>query len=779
MTHESIAFITPEELATIVRKESETYRVPEEEFVKDNSMAYEVLLNTWCLIVCNLVSERAAKGLKDEIMEHGVYQTIETASDAFDKMANKEPLTGFWAWMFTTVTSVPGQFGVLPSHTELDAKSFGILSQIMKYPKRFSPYNVTTLNERALQSFHERQREIREFYRNADNTTFLIVDLMRDTISKILDWDRLCDEIEEAWHNDEFILTTGACCDAKSPAIEKLRAISRRLGYVPGSLMADMDERWAAELHHESILYNIEPIKLIPVPKSYKIARIIAPETAYNAAYGKVGEKIIDKYLPYHIDIHNQDTNRLLAGLGSRDKDVDTLDQSAASDYCSAWLCRRIFPERFMKLWESIRNPKYTYAPKGKKERTYTLESESTMGHPYTFVIECCLFLSAALVGAKIFEDLTGEKALPRKILEMEPFEDGTVKFLLLPGVVGDDLTIDSRTTSIVVWVLEKLGFHPNLSKSFSGDNPFREACGKEFFDGMDVTPVYFPRRPLAPVCNWEKEMLKMDSYKGDIKSSVSTLVSIQQSLAPVSSSACEYMYHFIKDYVPTMTASQFGTPSSDVWFYTDEAGKRFSPHAEISHFFVKRKKGGYLWIPDTQITEESVPVWCETATEEMFLTLQRIKQTQSLIDTLPFDQTEFWNQKLVSEREHLLELESNPDRYETIFRSEEYGPVVRANFWKFIAVKHEDSYYDVHWAPKPKFTTSYKVREKDVHWDRDQYLLDMYFYNRFLKEGPEYLDPADTTIGQFERSYGITHLSYKKDGHYVDELFETPTIAW
>lgn len=61
-------------------------------------------------------------------------------------------------------------------------------------------------------------------------------------------------------------------------------------------------------------------------------------------------------------------------------------------------------------------------------------------------------------------------------------------------GVFGDDLAFPVAYAPQVVSTLEWLGFRVNLRKSyFSG--PFRESCGRDFFNGADVRPLFLTRR--------------------------------------------------------------------------------------------------------------------------------------------------------------------------------------------------------------------------------------------------------------------------------------------
>jgi hypothetical protein len=55
--------------------------------------------------------------------------------------------------------------------------------------------------------------------------------------------------------------------------------------------------------------------------------------------------------------------------------------------------------------------------------------------------------------------------------------------------VYGDDIIVPSLFYEEAVNGLQRIGLIVNLSKSFA-DGPFRESCGGEYYNGIDVTPV-------------------------------------------------------------------------------------------------------------------------------------------------------------------------------------------------------------------------------------------------------------------------------------------------
>jgi hypothetical protein len=85
----------------------------------------------------------------------------------------------------------------------------------------------------------------------------------------------------------------------------------------------------------------------------------------------------------------------------------------------------------------------------------------SSMGNGATFCIETLLFAAACYaVGSKEF------------------------------SVYGDDVIIETELFEAYKALTGFLGFTINEEKSFTS-GPFRESCGGDYYDGIDVTPVY------------------------------------------------------------------------------------------------------------------------------------------------------------------------------------------------------------------------------------------------------------------------------------------------
>jgi hypothetical protein len=108
----------------------------------------------------------------------------------------------------------------------------------------------------------------------------------------------------------------------------------------------------------------------------------------------------------------------------------------------------------------------------------FDLRKFSTMGNACTFPVESFAFLAITLAAV-----LT-ERNLPVTV--------GSIKKLVGEvAVFGDDLIVPNDSRELLVDALEVLHFKVNDSKSF-WTGKFRESCGVDSFNGVNVTPVYW-----------------------------------------------------------------------------------------------------------------------------------------------------------------------------------------------------------------------------------------------------------------------------------------------
>jgi hypothetical protein len=205
--------------------------------------------------------------------------------------------------------------------------------------------------------------------------------------------------------------------------------------------------------------------EIVFVPKNAKTDRIIAKEPHVNSYLQKGFGSEIRRLLRIRadVDLKDQTYNQRLAKHGSLKGDLATIDLQGASDTISQELVRFLLPDSWYVLLDQIRSKQGFLR---EKDVWIYYHKFSSMGNACTFELESLIFW-----------------ALCKACLEVNGGEQ-TV------NVYGDDIVVPVQHYDSVVKVLNFAGFSVNLSKSFHSGR-FRESCGKDYFDGIDVRPIF------------------------------------------------------------------------------------------------------------------------------------------------------------------------------------------------------------------------------------------------------------------------------------------------
>ena len=193
------------------------------------------------------------------------------------------------------------------------------------------------------------------------------------------------------------------------------------------------------------------------VPKNWKTDRTIACEPEGNLPLQLAVDTFVKRCLRrFGIDLRDQSANQRKARHASIHNDYVTVDFSAASDTISFNTVAWLLPTDWFSYLVDVRSPCY----RGVFGRG-TYAKFSSMGNGSTFVLETLIFAAAC-------------------------YAVGSRHFL----VYGDDVIIERKFYDDYLRLTRFLGFTINEEKSFH-DGPFRESCGGDYFNGIDVTPVY------------------------------------------------------------------------------------------------------------------------------------------------------------------------------------------------------------------------------------------------------------------------------------------------
>jgi hypothetical protein len=294
-------------------------------------------------------------------------------------------------------------------------------------------------------------------------------------------------------------------------------AVSERLGtnsrWNFSTISVDADSLVGSEefrpnwesLQNRPPTFGTIPARLEAVPKTAEKPRLISIEPSYNQFMQQSLLKKLRKGLRDARSVcafDSQDDNRMMAKNGSYNGSIATVDLSDASDRVSMALVEQLFgfsPAflRYLRLSRSA----FVQLPGGDLA---LLNKFASMGSALTFPVEAMVF--TALVVTSICRGRGN-------------FSPSFVKNLGTQGsglrIYGDDIILSVKDAPAAIAALELNGLKVNASKSFLSGK-FRESCGLDAFDGVDVTPAYM-RRNLPRKRDDTSEITSLTSFRNQI----------------------------------------------------------------------------------------------------------------------------------------------------------------------------------------------------------------------------------------------------------------------
>lgn len=323
------------------------------------------------------------------------------------------------------------------------------------------------------------------------------------------------------------------------------------------------------------------------VPKNYKTYRFIAKEGAarqFRAQGIRDGLEAAIGNSPYGYwaDIRDQGRNQELARIGSLGLGYCTVDLSSASDLNRWSLVQRLFPKAVVTDLADVR-PEYCYI-NGKRYKLYMF---ATAGNATTFIVEVIVFYAIARYCTEyvqiFFEDTLND-----------------------PSAYGDDIIVDERVYDYLVYILEELGFVVNMEKSFSGSELlYRESCGVEFEDGVDLSTIYFPRKSLGR--NLQNP------------ATIETLCSLQHSMYEYVGVRA-FLTLLVRQAMPKMTSHRPGSLQPDLWEdYPQIVTRPLAAYKIVNKKLVKCDATVCSDVLDRQFSYKLVPTFARDQNEVTF----------------------------------------------------------------------------------------------------------------------------------------------------------------
>lgn len=227
-------------------------------------------------------------------------------------------------------------------------------------------------------------------------------------------------------------------------------------------------------------------VNVVFVPKTLTAPRVIAIEPSHKQYMQQGLLRHVVPILESHkltresLRFSDQRPNQRLAFSSSKDRRLATLDMKDASDRVHLHLVQRIF--RHSGILEYLEDSRSLHAtlPNG---QNIVLWKFASMGSAMCFPVEAMVFYTLIQTA---MHQLDGIRPTFRSI----------AKYSRKIDIYGDDLIIPVEYTDVVVRYLESYALKVNVNKSFR-HSLFRESCGADYYNGVDVKPVY--ARQLAP----------------------------------------------------------------------------------------------------------------------------------------------------------------------------------------------------------------------------------------------------------------------------------------
>jgi len=235
-----------------------------------------------------------------------------------------------------------------------------------------------------------------------------------------------------------------------------------------------------------------QPSRVTPVPKTLKGPRIIAIEPCCmqytqqgirDWIYSKLES---DKLTAGHINFADQSVNQRLAMSSSIDGRFATIDLKDASDRVPRSLALHMFDSN-PDLRDAIDACRSRRAelPDG---RIVHLNKFASMGNALCFPVEAMYFYTICVMALLRHHNLPVSRAAVQSVCSDV-------------YVYGDDLIVPTNAATDVFDYLQKYNCKVNDRKTFYR-GLFRESCGVDAYNGVEVTPTYITRLPPENIRN-------------------------------------------------------------------------------------------------------------------------------------------------------------------------------------------------------------------------------------------------------------------------------------
>lgn len=584
----AIVSVKPYDLKSIMEKDflivgDNQRKHGKQDYFRDNMTCYQLAINSWLLILTDtnwcastsFVSYWTSEFSK-RLLQYGLFRMIAEATLVADYLIAGIPLSklpegsgvGLWSWYMEETNNLYLSQGKSRERFVAD------MLQNLRYLKRFSPSGTTILERDSVRTFLSKEQEmyyltlnwkreedqrlifrhtpsvqhvslceeIRGMSRGYTAGTEMCIREAREIV-----WSVLMDYNHDRAMNDDYCyFSSGNISDGQKNQADKFIAAGMKGPLTMGHFCVD-HAVWRKLGSFEEIDYVSE---ISAVPKSYKAARIIAKEEAWRNYRMQGIRAELERCVEHRTNLRfkDQTPNQEAARLGSLERNLATLDLSSASDSVSRLLVEKLFPPHIYEDMDRFISKKAKLPSGGIKN----LSKFSTSGTPLCFPTEEIVFYSIVVSATRRVGRWMG--------LDQDTIEDAVNHVIIF----GDDMICEHWAAEHVIETLVLLGFTLNAEKShWSQNDPYRESCGAEYWEGIDISSRYFPRKNITLPCN-------LSSFKRSENSHIlalAILIDLQHKLATEKlRTANSYVSSCIRTLIPDMTESHIGSVYSDLW---------------------------------------------------------------------------------------------------------------------------------------------------------------------------------------------------------------------
>jgi len=500
-----------------------------------------VAINTW-LAMARDTSLLLCKGIKAKLVSCGFGETIRSAKSLYstimvDGLASLHPSAYPWISELTT--------------PEDEARMLAVLA----FPKRFT-YGLsdTTSKIRDINNSLPRSLDITDFRwhirdNNRKSKAYIPHTIIWGEMHKILeDFDLhfkglSYDDLTPCYSNP-----SGASHDICNCPLCKTLAMHNiaEHGYSRDYCMPSEDRAYSdshfSYLPYENAItkegyfrrnkpkHYVYPIN---VPKELGVSRVIAPEDIDKYQRANTILQYIYTWLwDFCPEIAFEDQTRaeINSYSGSKYGDSFTKDCSGASDRIPRALVKELLPN-YYEFIESTLSTHMVLCDNDGNEIVDALWMLATSGHPLTYVTESVIYWAAMKWSQKTYD-----------LWSYHPC-DSTLELV----VIGDDTSGPNEYSDLAELALNVVFAHVNKDKSYDGSHPFRESCGYDYWKGVRVPPVHWPRKDMKEILNFQAVY---NPYSEEWESPIMSLVELVKQMNLYNfTGAANYVAYFLHSY--------------------------------------------------------------------------------------------------------------------------------------------------------------------------------------------------------------------------------------